>query len=402
MKKKTNIKKWIGITLAILGQSLIFVSSSFSNDAHLEQVAEYASDVVKEHTLGKKYCALTVEHTSESGPILYDQSEFYNLYGIFKQTKITFGSLVNLHDKFDIRFADIESKNNLSIFYVSITASTEYNDHYKNFLYPFELMFEGATSEQTKGKAGISYISVDQAKKYLIKEGNIPNADGEFSTNQYRSLIGRELPLKVDGSIINFFIANIYYQQNYYYEGVKEICGEFIISGAIPSPLNSDLMNVYFLSEYTYQNEYFMDYINKSYSNYKYLVKICEKNIVGNVDQTRLLSFYGYKCNNGANESIFIIMLTFSFLILMGALFVLLFARYSTSFQRLLVLIFFIPYLIFKFCYILFGNLLLFSGFACKMNFFITLIFIIVFLIRHYKKRIDRKGDLVNVFETQI
>ena len=402
LRSFNSLRKWIGIMSVLLGQSLIFISSYFANDSHLEQTAEYATNIVKNNTKGGKYCAVTVEDTPDSGSILYDQSEFYNLYGIFKQTKVTFGSMINLHEKFDIHFNDIESPSNLSIFYVSITSSTEYHDHYKNFLYPFELMFSGAKPEQTKGKAGLTYISVDQANKYLIKDGHIPNAEGMFNSDQYESLLGRKLPLVVDGKQFDFVIENIYYQTNYYYEGISEIAGEFIVCGAIPNPLITDLMNVYFMSEYTYQNKYFMRYINESYSNYKYLVRISHKNIVGAIDDSRLLRFYGYKCNDGANETTYLLLLTLSIIILASSFVLLVTDKCYSLYELILSLCFLIPYLIFKIIFICTGNVLLFSGFACKVNTLVIVASLSAMLIAYLRRKKPRKVKMINVFEINI
>ena len=382
MKKKKNnlyIGKWfvISLLLSVLGGCSFFASGAFSNSTSIENIAEYGSYVVKNYTKNKKYCSISVEKTNDSGELLDPYSEFNDLYGVFKQTKVTFASIINLYEDHAIYFDEISSKNSLPIFYLGMGASTPYHGHYKHMTFPFELMFPSKVI-----KSYNAFISKSQADRLLeVRTGKASN----YSIDDYKSLIGTQVPISVNSESYNFNIADIYYETNYYYECISEIAGEFILCSyeILPQNLLQQKRNLYFLSEYTYQNQFFMKHINESYSNHKYILRVNHKNITSSINDKRLLGFYDPNINKKGNTlitvlfvSIGVIMMAFSLLLLVRE------RKKITILNHFISLItILLPYCIFSLIFSLCGNLYLFSGFSTKISFWANLSFFALYFL---------------------
>ena len=400
-KKKVFLVNWkmiISVILTIAAFSTIFFSGALSKETEYEKIGHYASQVVNQNTINKKYCALTVESTKESGAILDHHSEFHNLYGSFRQTKITFASMVNVYHDYDVRFDEIEC-DNLSIFYLGPDGSIEYNGHFKHYIYPFEFMFAGS-NVKTDYKA---YISESHAKQLLIKKNTYQMENDKFSKDAYLSLLGEDVPISVNGKSTVFKIQNIYYETNYYYEGIKEVAGNFFLcSYSLPDGIMSNRKNIYFLSEYDYQNSYFMKYINESYNNHKYVVRVSHNNVIGSIDDSYLTSFY--KKTDSTNVFSYLLV-TLSIVMLMATTVLSYLNKEHLGFLNH-ILIFFVsivPYLIFLIISNILGSITFFSGFSTKVSMFSLLGFYLFYFLAirfSYKKPHYKK--MVNLYEIDI
>lgn len=379
------------VLTALLGTGLIFISGLFSSKTQIEKISEYATNVVINHTKSQKLCAVTVEKGSNSGAITDPINEFHNLYGTFKQEKITFASAINADKRHSI-FIEDES-HNLSLLYCGGIGSIEYHDHYKHFVFPIETMFSDADVSQTADY--IAIISESQAKT-LLEKANIPKQDdGSFSKEDYKSLIKQPLNIQVDGVFSTFGISNIYYETNYYFGGLKEVMGDFImVSYYLPNNLRSEQQNMYFLSDYTYQNKYFMDYINSVYPSKDYILKVNHYNVFGEIDDYYLTSFY-YSSAIKKLDWLSTLFVVFAISSLFASL-VFLFFGTETIFKRkafCLFVVLLIPYLLFLTLYKITSNVGFFSSFSCKINVYSILIYsITLILLLTYKNHLRFKS----------
>ena len=399
VKLLIKYSKLFCVLLSIIGSSLVFIAGSFSSSPNLEKIAEYASQVANNNTNGKSLFAFTVGQTAESGPIIDSGQEFHNLYGTFRQEKITFASIINA-DKGHNIVIDDDISDNLSMLYVGPVGAVSYKGHYKHYIYPVEIMFPDEKLYDISKY--VVYISQTHADKILEKNGVSRQEDGTYSTDDYKSVQKQLITITTDGKESSFIVQNIYYNINYYYKGLHDVVGDFVmVSYYLPYNLRAEQKNMYFMSEYAYQNKYFMNYINSAYNSRKYLLKVNDFNISGTIDRDYLTSFYYSDFVN--NDSAYALITVISCLFLLASFFFYFVERkYNQgsilyTFAHCLSLL--IPYGIFALIYLLTGNVSFFSEISTKMNALLLIIYailsvIIVFFLKWKAQRLlDRKEN---------
>lgn len=401
---KKNIKL-ASIVFSLIGLTFIFIGGMFSSNTKLEKIAEYATYVVKNHTENKALCAVTVEKTEKSGPIVDSNSEFKNLYGTFKQQKITFASAINADKRHNITIKNVTTSS-LSMLYVGPIGAIEYKGHYKHFVSPIEIMFDEDKIYDISPY--VAYISQDHADKILENNGVQRQEDGAFSSDDYFSLIKQIIPVEIDDVAFDFAIQNIYFKTNYYYEGLNDVMGDFImVSYYLPNELRSEQQNMYFFSDFTYQNKYFMEYINNSYSSHKYLLKINHYNIIGEINDNYLTSFY--YSNIKSQGWLYVSFLVISILLLTFSLF-LCFSDKTINGNNVFVLfirvaVLFIPYFLFSSLFKITKNVSILSEKSSKANVVVIIIYVLALGIIYALKKIEtpiieRKQD--GIYEIDI
>lgn len=374
-------KKKVSLLLSVLGLTFVFISGFFTANTQLEKIAEYATEVVKNHTNGKSLCALTVEKTPESGAIIDYDSEFHNLYGTFKQQKITFASVINADKRHNITI-DNDISDNLSMVYVGPVGSISYNGHFKHYVSPMEIMFPDEKIYDISKY--VAYISQTHADR-LLEENNVSRQpDGTYSEADYSGLLKQLITIRTDEGQDSFAIQNIYYQSNYYYEGLHEVVGDFVmVSYWVPGDLQTERQNMYFMSDYTYQNKYFMNYINSAYPSKKYLLKVNRFNIVGEINEDYLTSFY-YSDVSGY-DWLFVLLFIFSIsLLVLSLCFYYMEAKHANNsmiFISLRIAILFVPYLIFFLLHKITKNVSFLSETSSKANVWLIIGYILLFAL---------------------
>lgn len=413
--KAINKTRLISAMMIVISTLIVFFAGSLSNDKPIETLSTYASEIVKTKTLNKNMFSITVQATSDSGGIADAYSEFHNLYGVFKQRSITFASAINLFEKekkdkthlIEIVDGDIKLSDNLSLFYLGPTGSTPYYGHYKHGTYPIETMFADDRSKyDVLPTKYVTYISQLHAEKMLEKYGEERDQEGNFSPEQYESLIANPernvIDIRFDNEVHQYAIMNIYLRENYYYEGLNEVLGDFVaISYYCPMNLRQEQQNIYFMNEYPYQNNYFMQYINSVYSNKKFKVEVNHYNINSEINDSYLISFY-YSNLNNRFQWIAILLIIISFLGLAVSLF-LCFKKNVMSLKHLLVCLFVMLFIYSVFLLItkMTSSILFFTKFSTLVFFVFILIWLISYLsLRYFAnnrseiRRNRRKGDL--------
>lgn len=379
--KKINRYKVSSILLSLLALIVVFVGGAFSSNTQLEIISDYASNVAINNTKESYLYGIAVEKRYKEHPLIDSGREFLDMYGVFKQNKITFAPLINADLRHSITINEISS-NNLSLLSVGSVGTIPYKGHYKHGIYPMEVMFEDKRYYDIYRY--VAYISEKQANEILKKNGVMTRDDGSFLQDDYKNLLGNLITIDVDGIKTNFAIQNIYFESNYYYEGVKKVAGEFLmISYYLPGNLFDDLQHMYFMSEYSYQNKFFMERINNAYPSNNYLISVNNRNLVGNIDEQLLISFYNPEIKN--LDWIKTICIIFSIFLLIFCLWLNFLLKKQFQFSKMFTFLqivcpiipSFIFYIVFQFT----KNVKFFSETSTKANVFILLSFYLLFIL---------------------
>ena len=385
VKKAFNKHSIINMVLVFLAFSLVFVSGFFSDDINLEKSADYVTQLANDSR--GNLLGVSVESKTKSIPS-DAHSEFHNVYGLFSERIIYYSMVANPTKDEIIEIKDIGTSS-LSVLYFGPIGTVEYDGHYKHYIYPIELMFQDQRFWEINPYS--IYISKSQANLLLNKRGY---NSAEYSSEEYKSLVGTEIILTVNNEEKNYIIQNVYYETNYYYDGLNDVVGDFVI---ISYYLHGDIKfrNIYYMGKYESHNKYLLNYIQKNFSKDEYVLGVVGNNLEYSVDEKIAFSFF--QDNNSVKSflSVFILIISFAILVI-----VLFFKRKKRGNEEkthislieytLLVLSALVPYFISKFLYFLTGNISFFTDFSAKINVvFLLLFFLFLYLATFvFKKNI--------------
>lgn len=392
-KDKLRFYHFFATFLLLCSFFLPYIAGSFSSSAKIENLSNYIAESVTKNTISGSIMGITVGSTDDSGPILSEQSEFYDLYGIFRQQNATFASGYNIHKDNYVKI-DKLGHNNYSIFHSAKDATVPYNGHYKHWYYPVEFMFPARRLYDISHY--MIYLSQSQANVLLSE--SIHKETNDYDVNDYESLIKTTIDVNVNGQKVMCVIGNIFYETNYYYGALKETMNDFIMC-AYYCPGGLQRENIYFFNEKAYQNSYFINHIQKGYSNKLYELKVVNNNLKNPVNESYVLSFYYSDIRDISVVTIPLIILSI-FLIASVSL-----LNISTrSFKNIKYIIlnlfsFFGPYIIFFIISKLSNSVLFFSNYAITIFIYLLLFYfacnVILFVLHKFitRKRY-RRGPL--------
>ena len=373
-----------------------FLTGSFTNDTKKEELSNYIAERVKNNTRNKNTMAITVSTTPESGALPKDESEFHTLYGIFRQENITFASGFNVNKGINISIPDLKNNINYSIFYNGQDATIKYNGHYKHWYYPIEYMFEAQRLYDIS--RFMIYLTQSQADVLLENRGVTKSDNNKYLDKDYKSLIKQLIDVNVDGNNISCVIGNIIYEQNYYYNGLKEVLGDFI-SCAYYCPGNLSRESMYFFNNHSYQNSFFINYVNQTYNNKLYNVNVVRNNIIEAFDYTNVTDFY-YK-EYESNNVIYILLTVLSFLFLSIVVLInyLKCLTFNLKYIFLNCFAIVVPYTIFFLVSNITHSILLFSNagillFILLFIYYIGAHLILLLIIKLYNYHLKRKANI--------
>lgn len=385
MRKSHVFKYFLSILFGMISFSLIFVGGYFTNDANVERIADYTARVATEQSEGQLF-SLTVGASDKKTSLLPVDHELFNLYGIFKQRKITFASTINADKKDHTIYLDGNTDCNLSFLYVGSVGTDKYkgtekyegqeNYGWKHRQFPVELMFEDSGkkarefADDTNPKYPC-YISETQAIRLLNKNYGFDDSSHKYSKDDYEKLLYKTIKVQIDKTQnFDFAILNIYSEKNYYCKGLSYTMGNFLVcSYWLPMNLRLEQRSTYFMSEYSYQNRYFMNYINETYGGNNYNVDVNSFNISGHYDKNFIISFHSKEEYKSFLPAILISLAAFTLLANVGFIY---FAKIKWMLP-LLLLSSFIPYYLFKIIYKIGKDVRWFSSFSCRLFFFVFL-----------------------------
>lgn len=385
-------KKNLIVLLCFLSSlSLMFCSGIFSPDTKNEEISSYMAETVRSKVPSKDLLCITVE--SNSGLNLPDsESQFLNLYGVFRQERITFASGYNFHKSQTITIGEIDSSANLSAVYIgSTTGSEPYKGHFKDITYPVEFMFPLKRNDAVSVRTAC--LSTSQARTVLKNRGII-KADEDYVNADYEKLLNTATNITIDGEVFDFLIQDIFYEDTYYINGLNNTIGDFFITSYY-FPKKVQKANAYFMSGFEYENKFFIDYINEVYGSVGYDIKPVTTKLTGTIDAEYIVSFSKTENSLRFLEAIFITIGTFA--ALLGIILVFhFFEPYSKTLLISHLAFLFVPYICFYLAHVIFKTIVIFANTGTVAN-AITCIVGAVLLIglyfykKYYKIRVHIK-----------
>ena len=427
-KKKETM---ISCLVFLVTFSLIFSAGVLSNETKDEKCADYYSQIALNHTIGggdKNLAGLLVEPKADGGASMaYDtQSEINNIWGAFKGENASFAPVINANKEVDIRFVGEEGEKygaeTLSILYSTVGVMTEpyhyieqINEEtkekekvpidYKFQCSPLATMFQ---SSRYGWQTDIYiYISQKHAENKLRSEGK------EVNENTLRSLLDQTVDIDFGGEVKTCIIQNIYldnfkhvysfpypgHKYNYYYgTDVGTILNDYIFisfyatkSEFIPKCLSAK-QGMYFMSEYSYRNRFYLEYARDCYSPTDYSFKYVTSNLKeGFIPDEAILR----TAVNAVGTSVGCALLTtlISLMFVANLVFMFLFKLYMSPLSIVLVGVSSIaPYLLFRLIFVITKNVSIFSSYSTILNTILLIVMAIsIFTLIIFSKTLKKK-----------
>ena len=426
-KKKETL---ISCLVSVVAFSLVFVAGVLSNETKYEKCADYYSQIAMSHTIGggdKNLAGLLVEPKADSGASMaYDtQTEINNIWGAFKGENASFAPVINANKEVDIHFVGEDgekySTNNLSILYSSVGDATEIyhtkkiidQETKKEKIVPVDFKFQCSplATMFSSGRSGMQsqiyiYISQKQAESKL-------KADGiDVTEESLRSLLNTTVDVSFNGEIRTCIIHNIYLDNfkheykfpntdkkyNYYYgTDVGTILGDYIFistyalqSGVFPKDLVKQGM--YFMSEYSYRNRFYLEYARDCYSPTNYSFKYATSNLKEGFSPNESILQTAIKAG-GSSVGCALLTTLLSLMFVANLVFVFLFKLYMSPLSIVLMgASSILPYLLFRLIFAITKNVSIFSSYSTVLNMvFLIILSIYVFAIVLFSKALRKK-----------
>ena len=375
-------KNILVLTCFLSSLSLMFCSGIFSPSTKNEDISSYLAETVQTKVPTKDLLCVTVQ--SNSGLSLPDsESQFLNLYGVFRQERITFASGYNFHKSETITIDELDSTKNLSAVYIgSTTGSDLYNGRYRDVTYPVDFMFPLKRNDAVSVRTAC--LSRPQARTVLRSRG-VDKADADYTTVDYEKLLNTATNININGEVYDFLIQDIFYEDTYYINGLLNTIGDFFITSYY-FPKVSQKANAYFMSAFEYENNFFISYINEVYGPVGYDIKPVTTHLTDTIDVEYIVSFS--KENNSLRflHGLFIALGTF--IALLGL--ILVFSFYEIYPKIVLVsdiVVLFIPYVCFYLVHIIFNTISIFSNTGTVANAITCIALSILLIVLYFYKK---------------
>lgn len=380
--RKYFLLNLVSILMMIVSFSLTFVAGMFAENTKIESCARDVVNIVNTKVPTKDLLGVTVE-AGENRSLPNSEDQFYKLYGVFRQEKITFASGYNLTKQDDVRIDDLDPNFNFPVAYLQYTMSSpKYkrgHKHYKDDVYPVELMFPYDSQDTGSKKIVISDI---HARSLLKTKKGIIKPDDEYIEGDYELLLKDSLEVKVNGTPHNFIIQSIFYSDTYYVEGLYHTIGDFFFT-SVYFPNTIKKQNLYFMNNFDYENKFFMEYLNKLYDRGDYRLNCVQNTLPEEINETVVTYFfYGETKNAVFLEAI---LLTVSVVYLAVSLFIsIAIMREEKIYWLLLKIMFaFVPFATFFVIFIITKSVLLFSYAGTLANFILMSIYLVAIVVAY-------------------
>lgn len=373
-----------------------FLIGPMSKSATLERTANYFTEVATKHTKNKDCVAFAVEPKADSKSQINAHSSEYNyLKGIFKETSLSYAGAINSDKSHTIKFADDASDINYSVLNVggSGYGVREYyvdengNQVYKQEFYPLELMvYSNHTS--VDGIYSFIYISQDKADE-ILDQLHVEHTLENYEEYVLRSIV----TISIDGFEAKYFIDNIFYERGYFCKGLHEVMGDFMVIGNPVSKTKPKAQALFFMSEDTYKNFYYIQYSLKNYPSDNFDYKVLTYNLESGFElNNKKINLSPNASLNGF--SIFLATTLVLNLVAVGAFTI--FSKYDFTLKNSLILLgsCFTPYTLMWLIYLATKSIFLFSNFAIQFEIWSLLGFIVLYVVSLIiKSRRQRKKE---------
>ena len=372
IKQLLHKRLFYGFFSMLLSLLFVFPTGFFSNETFFEREAENIAKLAKQNPSAEYVNLLVEPQDNLSMPM--PSADFYNLYGIFNilENKCTFAGTGNADKAHSLTIQEISECENLSILFAESNSNIEYKGHWKHDYYPLELMFKGSFTKYNNAFS-FCYIGESYAKKLLDLKGE------DYTEDNFNALIGKDnIVFVCDGKEYVFTIANIYLETNYFYDGLQNVMGDFVVmSMSFPSEIRRQAS--FFLNQYKFQNKYYMNYICSRYSNDKYSLKLNKFNLT-KFDNQNVTDFFVRKNDNQALSWFFLILAIVLLIVSSVIMYLDLLPRNKMQAISFFVIAF-SPYLLFKVIYLITKQTAIFSSFSSVANLIFIILYLLLFII---------------------
>ena len=383
--KKVNIVAIL--CLVFFSLISIFPIGAIRSSTIVENTSEYLADVAENHTTNGTYAAMMIEpNDSTDKKINNPYNEFHYLYGIFREGLATYIGSVNADKTHSIKLKEIDDDVNFSFLNVDSGFGVKeyYKDKdgnmiYKQEFYPLELMFY-SNHPMVDGMFSFFYISQRRADSILEKRG-LPHE----TRDDYSKLLNTLTVVEFDGVEYKFSIDNIYLEQNYFYDAIDEVMGEFFCGGH-RYPTGIKRQGLFFLRNYAYQNKFYIQYSTELYSQDEFDFKILDHNFKDNfkIDANKLI-FVGNKSGDVWAALLLVIvvlgLLVATILIYFGAF------RFNVRNTLFVGVTCLLPYFVFWIVHAITKSAILFSNFSTSCEIWCLLGLAVVYFVLFLVKR---------------
>lgn len=384
------------LSIVFISFSTLFLCGLFHSSAGIERTAEYLAYVAEHNTKNNnkeyKYTALMVEPKDGSKQKIADPyNEFVDLYGTFREGPANYIGAANSDKKHNVKIKELKDPTNFSFLNVDRGFGVEElvdektgAIKYRQSFYPLDLMFY-SNHPVIKDSFSFLYISQRRADDLLNSRGIVSDT---HTSDDYKTLLNSLMTVEIDGIEYNFAIDNIYYENNDFTDAVNEVMGEFFLAGA-RYPETFKRQGIFFLRQYPYQNQYYIQHASTLYSRSEFDFKILERNFIDTfkLDYSKVIF---YPSTNLDFFSYLLVVLS-CVLLLMSLLFISLGCfTFSVMNMFCVSLAIFSPYFVLWLVQNLSKNLLVISNFSTRIAFWVILIYIgfclFAFLFKRTKK----------------
>lgn len=399
-----NIKGFIiCISFSFLSSIFLLTAGATNNSTLGYKCASYYANIV----LGDENInnvALTVEQNSKN--LMPDTAtELRSLYGAFGNRETNYAGTINAEKKKQITFVDYPFEANISFVYiqsgVQVSKSKVDKNHFRAEFYPLDLMFDYYANDPYNFFSFL-YLSTGQARFIIdyihpgLFDKDIPldklSNDPLFINVCKDELIGKGLNLRFDGIDKCYQVTNIFYEEYYFYNTVYEAIGDFMV-GYNQYPEGFSKQATYFLNEYEYQNEFYLNYVKEKYKASDYLFSPHNIKYSGVIESDSLNSFL-----NNKNNVVSILFVLISVFCILSSLYIFFrFRLFKITVCFYFTFSFLLPYFVGSIIRLISKNIYIFSPFY-TIGVLISMIvantfFIIFFAVRKHSHCKEEKHD---------
>lgn len=381
---------------------MMFPSAALNSASRVEYTAEYLANVAQKHTVGGNFVTMMVEPNDNTTKKVNDPySEFHYLDGTFKEDYPAYVGAVNADKSHTVKIKEADDPEN-PINFSFLHADSGYgvkplgeDDGVPIFVqefYPLELMFY-SNHPTLPGARSFIYIPQAIATRLLDNDvfSEITLNEGETYTREdYLTLLNKIVTLEIDGIDYNYAIDNIYFDNTVFVDSLQEVMGDFIFGGFNHPEGVFKPQALFFMTKYTYQNKYYLDHANYLYSTENFTYKVLDKNLKHDysIDVSKL-----YLEQNVGLDVLSYVLLAISIVLLVGSVLFIVFGVFAFTIKNTLFVggALFLPYAIYWFSYLAFGNSLFFSIFATTWQMWLIIAYIVAYFFFFLVKRSKSK-----------
>ena len=377
--------------LSLFSLSFVFPAGMINSNSQKSICSSFFTTLTSKHTIGKTYSAMIVEPKDGSTKQLNDTVlEFYKLYGSFRQDKACFASTINVNKESNVKL-ETTTIDNLSLLFTTSGIQLQYvqNVGWRHEFYPINMMYNAPKEERPLSNR-FCFISQTQADALLNAGLGGESVSAPYTISDYKKLQYRNIDLICNEDIASYCILSVFYETGAYINALNEIMGNFVfIFGKEPANLKKQA--TFFMRDYDFQNEYYIDYAKGEYDIKDFDYKVGKYNVIDDFADKENISKLIF---TNINDTPSILIIIFSMFLLFLSLFFVCFTKFGNLwFDYFLIgTSLFLPYGVFKLIAYVTQSVRLFTSLSTQINMIAIIVYIVCFVcIVVFKKAVSKK-----------